>query len=195
MFEGVGRRSAERGGSFLDLGQNSLNGYERNALFRNDGDGRFTDVGWVDGADRIEDGRALSVFDADRDGRLDLLLQNYLQPAVFLANRGPARRWIALHLVGVRSNRDAIGARVRLRTARRWQTREVHAGSGYLSGQSLVQHFGLGDADGADEVRIDWPSGTTTVLHDLPADRVHVVVEGAAAPVVHVAGREVDASR
>src|SRR5919201_1343714 len=123
MFEGVGRRLDQRTGSFLDLGQHSLNGRERNCLFRNDG-----------------------------DGRLDLVLRNYRQPAELLHNQGRARHWIEVKLVGVRSNRDAVGARLRLRTAAGWQTREVHAGSAYLSGLSLVQHFGLGDADGPVEL-------------------------------------------
>jgi hypothetical protein len=177
MFDGVGRRLDETKGSFLDIGQHSLNGRERNCLFRNQGDGTFIDVAWVNGADRVEDGRGLSIVDYDRDGRLDLVLRNYRQPAQLLHNVGPARHWIELGLVGARSNRDAVGARIRLRTADRWQTREVHAGSAYLSGQSLVQHFGLGDARVADEVRILWPAGSETVLHTLAADRRHIVTE------------------
>jgi hypothetical protein len=182
MFEGVGRRLDQRNGSFLDIGQHSLNGRERNCLFRNNGDGTFTDVGWVNDADRVEDGRGLSIFDYDRDGRMDLLLRNYRQPAELLRNVGPIRHWIELRLVGVRSNRDAVGARVRLATAAGWQTREVHAGSAYLSGQSLVQHFGLGDAPVADAVEIAWPSGERSRLARLPADRRYVVVEGEETP-------------
>jgi hypothetical protein len=178
MFEGVGRRLDEVNGSFLNIGQHSLNGRERNCLFRNNGDGTFTDVGWPNGADRVEDGRGLSIFDYDRDGRPDILIRNYRQPAELLHNVGPARHWIEVRLVGVRSNRDAVGARLRLRTPDGWQTREVHAGSGYLSSQSLVQHFGLGDAPAADVLAIDWPSGTHTELVALPADRRWVVVEG-----------------
>src|SRR6266404_1091317 len=97
MFEGVGRRLDQRTGSFLNLGQHSLNGRERNCLFRND-------------ADRVEDGRGLAIFDYDRDGRLDLVLRNYRQPAELLRNQGPARHWIEVKLVGTRSNRDAVGA-------------------------------------------------------------------------------------
>jgi enediyne biosynthesis protein E4 len=178
MFEGVGRRLDGRTGSFLDLGQHSLNGRERKCLFRNDGDGGFTEVGWVNGADRIEDGRGLSIVDYDGDGRLDLVLRNYRQPTALLHNVGPARHWLELRLIGVRSNRDAVGARIRLHTAAGWQTREVHAGSGYLSGQSLVQHFGLGDSPRADTIAVAWPSGEHTVLEDVAADRRAVLVEG-----------------
>jgi enediyne biosynthesis protein E4 len=182
MFEGVGRRLDEREGSFLNIGSHSLNGRERNVLFRNNGDGTFLDVGFVTGADRVEDGRGLSIFDYDGDGRQDLLIRNYRQPAELLHNVGPERHWLELRLVGARSNRDAIGARIRLRTADGWQMREVHAGSGYLSGQSLVQHFGLGDAAVADEVVIEWPSGGRSVLRGLAADRRHQIVEDADRP-------------
>ena len=177
MFEGVGRRLDSRTGSFLNIGQHSLNGRERKCLFRNNGDGTFTDVAWVTGADRVEDGRGLSVFDYDGDGRVDLLIRNYRQPAQLLHNVGPARHWLELKLIGVRSNRDAVGARVRVRTPLGWQMREVAAGSAYLSQRSLVQHFGLGDADHADAVEIAWPSGARTLVRDVPADRRHVLVE------------------
>ncbi len=175
MLEGVGRRSGTE--KFLNLGFHSLNGYERNGLFRNDGDGTFTDVGWVQGADRVEDGRSVAVLDFDRDGRLDLVLRNYRQPADLLRNGGPRRQWVVFDLVGTRSNRDAIGAQIRLRAGDAWQTRVVSAGSGYLSGSSLRQHFGLGDAARIDEVEISWPSGLRTRIRDLPAGRSYRVVE------------------
>ena len=81
MFDGVGRRQDATRGLLVNIGQHSLNGYERNVLFRNDGDGTFTDVAFVNAVDRVEDGRGLSIFDYDRDGQLDLLLRNYRQPA------------------------------------------------------------------------------------------------------------------
>src|SRR6478672_8077319 len=107
MFEGVGRRLDETAGSLVSLGSHSLNGRERKVLFRNNGDGTFTDVAFVNGADRTEDGRGLSVFDYDRDGQPDLLLRNYRQPAQLLRNQGGRNHWIEVALVGVRSNRDA----------------------------------------------------------------------------------------
>jgi enediyne biosynthesis protein E4 len=179
MFDGVGRRR-DRNGLMVDIGQHSLNGYERNVLFRNEGGGRFTDVAWVNGADRVEDGRGLAVFDYDRDGRLDLLLRNYRQPAELLHNQAPARHWIELALIGTRSNRDAVGAVVRVRSAAGTQTRVVSAGSGYLSASSKVQHVGLGDATRADDVTVAWPSGATSALGPLAADRRWTVVEGTA---------------
>ena len=179
MFEGVGRRLDDTQGQFLDLGQHGLNGWERNCLFRNDGDGHFTDVAYVNAADRVEDGRGLSVFDYDRDGQQDLLLRNYRQPAELLRNQGGRNHWLELRLVGTRSNRDAVGARVRVRTGAGRQTRYVGAGSGYLSGHSLVQHFGLGEATRA-ALEVVWPSGLRTTLPALAADRRYTVVEGEA---------------
>jgi len=177
MMEGVGRRLNTSSGFLLDIGSNSLNGREHNVLFRNNGDETFSEVGWVNGADRVEDGRGLAVLDSDRDGRLDIALRNFHQAAGLLRNRHGSGHWVAFELEGTRSNRDAVGARVRVRTGDRWQTRVVTAGSGYLSGSSLRQHFGLGDATRVDEVVIDWPSGERSELRDLDVDRLHPVTE------------------
>ena len=177
MMEGVGRRLNTSSGFLLDIGSHSLNGREHNVLFKNNGDGTFSEVGWINGADRVEDGRGLALLDSDRDGRLDIVLRNFNQPAGLLRNASGSGHWVSFELEGTRSNRDAIGAKLRLRIGDRWQTRVVTAGSGYLSGSSLRQHFGIGDAIRADEVVIDWPSGEQTVLRDLPIDRLHSVTE------------------
>jgi hypothetical protein len=161
----------------LDIGEHSLNGREHKCLFRNNGDGTFTDVAHVNAADRIEDGRGLSLFDFNGDGQVDILMRNYRQPAQLLRNTGGSQHWLAFKLVGTKSNRDAVGARVILTTAAGKQMREVSCGSGYLSNSSLVQHFGLGDATQAQEVEVRWPSGAETLLFDVPADRLVAVTE------------------
>ena len=173
MMEGVGRRLGTKSGFLLNIGSHSLNGREHNVLFRNNGDQSFTEVGWANAADRVEDGRGLAILDADQDGTLDLLLRNFLSPAGLLQNRGDPRHWVSFELEGTRSNRDAVGARVRIRTGARWQTRVVTSGSGYLSSSSLRQHFGIGNATLVDEVLIDWPSGERSELRDLEVDRLH----------------------
>ena len=179
MLEGLGRRLGEKNGYLLDIGTHSLNGRERNVLFRNNGDETFTEVGWVNGADRIEDGRGVAGFDYDEDGRLDVVLRNFRAPAELLRNSGALRHWVGFELVGTRSNRDAVGARIRVRTGDHWQTRVVKVGSGYLSASSRRQHFGLGNSARVDQVEIDWPSGARTVLHDLAADRRYNIIENA----------------
>ena len=165
----------------LDIGENSLNGYERNCLFRNNGDGTFTDVAYVNLADRVEDGRAVSIFDYDADGCPDILIRNYRQPAQVLRNRGGGGHWLEVKLLGARSNRDAVGARVTAVTGPARQLRVVNAGSGYLANSSLVQHFGLGAAQWVDRLEITWPSGLKSELRDVHADWRLVVTEGVAA--------------
>lgn len=192
-MEGVGRRLGSRTGFLLDIGTHSLNGRERNVLFRNDSleSGSaitFTEVAWVNGADRIEDGRGVALLDADQDGSLDLVLRNYRMPAGLLINRPVGGHWIGFDLEGSRSNRDAIGARIRVRTGGHWQSSEVAGGGGYLSGSSLRQHFGVGDRTRVDEVLIDWPSGGRTRLLDLDVDRLHAIVEAADATTAANAG-------
>ena len=179
-MEGVGRRlGSGRNGFLLNIGSHSLNGRERNVLFRNNADETFSEVAWVNAADRIEDGRGLAVFDYDDNGSLDLLLRNYRMQTVLLANRGDSHHWVRFELIGTSSNRDAVGAKLRLRSGGHWQTRVVATGSGYLSGSSRRLHFGLGDAGHIDELVIEWPSGERTVLTDLAVDRMHTIREGA----------------
>jgi hypothetical protein len=88
-----------------------------------------------------------------------------------LHNRSEPHNWLQVKLVGTRSNRDAIGARITLTAGGITQTREVYAGSGYLSSSSLVQHFGLGNADHVDTVHVRWPSGAETDLKELTVNR------------------------
>ena len=178
-MEGVGRRLGSGGsGLLLNIGSHSLNGRERNVLFRNNADETFSDVGWVNAADRVEDGRGLAVFDYDENGSLDLVLRNYRMQTVLLANRGDSRHWVRFELIGTSSNRDAVGAKLRLRSGEHRQTRVVTTGSGYLSGSSRRLHFGLGDAKRIDELVIEWPSGERTVLADLAVDRMYTIREG-----------------
>jgi hypothetical protein len=177
MFDGVGRRRDESEGALFNLGSNSLNGNERDCLYRNNGDGTFTDVAYVDNADRVEDGRGVAIFDYDQDGRPDIALRNYKQPAQLLHNVGTQNHWLELKLIGTRSNRDAVGAHVFLTADGLLQMREVHAGSGFQSGSSLVQHFGLGAATAAEQIRIRWPSGAESVLTDVPANQLLTVRE------------------
>src|SRR5262245_42443137 len=107
MFDGVGRRRDQETGQLVNIGEFSLNGYERDLLFRNNGDGSFSDVAYVNRTDRIEDGRGVSILDYDGDGRLDVLIRNYKQPAQLLRGVNGHRHWLRVKLVGTQSNRDA----------------------------------------------------------------------------------------
>lgn len=178
MFDGVGRRRDQSTGQLVSIGEHSLNGNERKCLFRNNGDGTFTDVAYVNQADRNEDGRGVSIVDYDGDGQLDIILRNYRQPAQILHNTGSVGHWLELKLIGTRSNRDAVGARVTLTANGQRQIREVHAGSAYLSASSLVQHFGLGPQTHVDSIHVRWPSGMETTVSDLAADQRLMLREG-----------------
>jgi hypothetical protein len=189
FVQNVGRREIDKGGeigAFVDVGVQSLNGYERNKLYRNvgaraDGVPVFADFGYLAGADRIEDGRSVVAFDLERDGDLDIVLQSFERPAVLLVNGGEeAGHWLQVRLTGTRSNRDAIGARITATVGGRRQAREVASSAGYLAGVSLVVHFGLGETAAVDLLEVDWPSGARTVLHGVRADRRLELVEGAA---------------
>lgn len=183
VIENVGRRSKQNWaeeGMPPDVGENSLNGNEKNALFWNQGDGRFVDVGYVTGSNRIEDGRGVAVADFDNDGRLDLLVQNLEKPAVLLMGRGDAGSWLELDLEGTVSNRDAIGAVVTARVGDEIQVRQVRVGSGFLASSSSTVHFGLRDATRVDSLEIRWPSGRTTNLTGVAAfQRLRVREPGA----------------
>jgi enediyne biosynthesis protein E4 len=150
-------------------------------LFRNTGMGRFEDVSRISGpafaVERV--GRTLVAGDIDNDGDLDLLVTNTGQAAEVLRNDGGNRgHALLVRLVGQSSNRDGIGARLRLMTGQTTQVREVKAGSSYLGQNDLRQHFGMGAADVAGRLEVRWPSGRTDVAERVPADSIVTVVEG-----------------
>lgn len=159
---------------------------QQNQLFRNDGNGRFTDVRDLSGPGMLikQVSRGAAWGDYDSDGDQDFAVANNNQPAALLRNDGGNQgHWIGLKLVGAagtgpgkkRDNRDAIGARVEVRAGGRRQVDEVRSGSSYLSQSDLQLHFGLGGATQVDQVEIRWPSGDIQRLANLPADQVVLV--------------------
>lgn len=173
IIENVGRRSRtwSEEGSPTDVGSNSLNGYERNVLFWNRGDQGFVDVAYLTHANRIEDGRGAAVADFDRDGRLDILIQNLDRPAALLMGRGESGNWLQLELEGTRSNRDAIGAIVEIQAGGRKQLRQVGATSGFLASSERLVHFGLGRETRVDSIEVRWPSGQRERRTDVSANQ------------------------
>ncbi|HEX8634193.1 MAG TPA: CRTAC1 family protein [Pyrinomonadaceae bacterium] len=142
------------------VGDNSWNGYEHNCLFANVGGGQFMDVARPTGSDCVKDSRGVAVADFNGDGRLDMVINNNNEtPMLYLNNLRRSGNAVELKLVGTRSNRDAIGARVRLTAGGKTMMRQVEAGSGYASESMLPVHFGLGGADKIEAVEINWPSG------------------------------------
>lgn len=153
---------------------------ERAILYRNAGNGRFDDISEKSGPGIVErrSSRGLAVGDIDNDGSIELLINNQNETPSLLRNtRKPPGNWIILDLRGRRSNRSAIGAKVRLTADGHTQVDEVRSGSGYLSQNDLRLHFGLGRSRRVDRVHIDWPSGTRQVLENLPVNSIARIVE------------------
>ena len=150
-----------------------------NALFMNRGDGTFRDVSKITQSDHTGCGRGLAVADYDGDGFLDLLVANMDQRPVLLRNSGNGGRWLQVQLVGTRSNRDGIGARLVLEAGERNQIREIQSGTTFLGQHSLVAHFGLADSTSVDHLLIKWPSGVSQRLTNLPVNQKITVTEPA----------------
>jgi hypothetical protein len=131
-------------------------------LFLNDGHGAFRDVAAEAGSDFAAPkvARGIAYGDFDRDGDVDLLITTNHGPAFLYRNDvANKNRSLRLRLAGTKSNRDAIGAFVRLSTPEGTQSRMVKTGSSYLSQSELTLTFGIGRRDKADRVVIEWPSG------------------------------------
>ena len=126
--------------------------------------------------------RGAAFGDYDNDGDTDIFVVNLNQKAVLLRNDGGNRNnWLKIETVGVKSNRDGIGARIEVVTRSHTQIREVQAGSSYLSGHDLRLIFGLGAEAEAKEVTITWPSGLEQTLADVEANQFLIITEGAGA--------------
>jgi hypothetical protein len=149
---------------------------------RGAGDG-FYDVSSVSGAyfGRAYVGRGAAFGDYDNDGDVDVFVVNHGGPGILLRNDGGNRnRWLAVRLAGHRSNRSAIGAKLRLVAGSTVQVREVGAQGSYLSQNSLVEHFGLGTRNAADTLEIRWPSGVRQVVVRPASNQMLQVSESAA---------------
>jgi hypothetical protein len=160
-----------------NIGDMTWSGYQKKKLFLNLGTQAFKEVSAEAGVDNDLDGRGIGVGDFDNDGLLDLCQTNADQPALLYRGCSPAGNWVALSLQGTKSNRDAIGARVKIQAGGVTQIREVNCGNGYSSQSSKRLHFGLGKAQKIDACEIRWPSGTVQRVQ-LAVNKVTRVVEG-----------------
>jgi len=154
-------------------------------LARNTGKG-FVDVSKASGAVFAERwvARGMAVGDLDNDGRLDAVVSTNGGPAHILHNETPTQNhWLTLNLVGHVSNRDAIGAEVKVTTSLATQLVIVSTAGSYLSSNDKRAHFGLGPDKFATKIQIRWPSGILQTLANIPADQVLRVDEPLIRPV------------
>jgi hypothetical protein len=150
-------------------------------LFLNRGDDTFRDVASAAGAGFAAPkvGRGLAFGDFDRDGDLDILMTTNGGPALLYRNdQSAGNRSIRFRLVGTKSNRDAIGATVRIFHGGSHQSRMVKSGSSYLSQSELPVTFGVGKRDRIDRVVIAWPSGRVQEHANLATARAYEIIEG-----------------
>jgi hypothetical protein len=135
---------------------------------------------------RRHTGRALARLDFDRDGQMDFVVTDLLEPSALLLNESPtSNHWVSLRLVGTVSERDAIGAKVELAAGQQVWTGWVTAGDGYLCKNESVVHFGIGRQADIRQITVTWPSGRRQVYLDVPADRFSLLVEGEPAAFVY----------
>jgi enediyne biosynthesis protein E4 len=148
-------------------------------LFRNLGNGKFSEVTQSAGAafatPRVARGAAYG--DINNDGALDLLVATNAGPAVLFRNTGATNHSLRIKLVGTTSNRDGIGATVRLAAGSDTQSKMLRSGSSYLSSSELILTFGLGAHTQADTIEIHWPSGQVDQLKSVAADQIITVKE------------------
>ncbi|HYL05636.1 MAG TPA: ASPIC/UnbV domain-containing protein, partial [Thermoanaerobaculia bacterium] len=146
----------------------------------NNGDGTFREIGRGAGTDLLTNSRGVAAADFWNRGALDLAIAaNGGRHALLRNEVGVRRHWLQVELTGVRSNRDAVGARVEVVAGGVRQLREVAAGDGYASQSTLRLHFGLGEAAAADEVTVRWPaSGLVERFADVAGDRIVALTEG-----------------
>jgi len=169
--------------------------YWPNQLMMNSGDGTFRDRAAAFGVEPPRGGiyleervagrqaarssRSAVVADFDGDGRLEIVTNNFNDRTYYFANRFPRRNYVALRLTGTQSNRDAIGAVVRLWVGKTVMVRQVNPAGGYLSHSSRVVHFGLGDRGQVDRIEIRWPRGIVQTLDNPDINRLLQIREPA----------------
>ena len=152
-----------------------------NTLFHNDGQGKFVDVtrSSGEGLQTPSVGRGVAFADFDNDGFMDLVVANNNDPPLLLHNGGGnGNHFVSFKLLGTKSNRDAMGARLKLTAGGITQIREVAGGGSYLSQSDLRAQFGLGSATRVDRLEISWPSGLQQTFRDFPADQFYSIQEG-----------------
>ena len=154
---------------------------EPKILYRNKGDGTFTDISAEAGSGitTATSARGLAMGDLWNTGQLSAVISNMNAHPNLLVNQVKSRNhWIAFRMIGTKSNRDGIGARVTLNAGGRERVDEVRSGSSYSSSSDMRVHFGLAQTEKIDFVDVRWPSGLQERFTGLPVDSIHELKEG-----------------
>ena len=157
---------------------------EPDALLRNRGDGTFVDIAARIGMEQLEKGHGVTLADYDGDGDQDIYVPiggffpGERRHNRLLRNDTEGHNWVTLSLVGSLSNRDGIGARVRVRAGARNYHHVVSGGGGFGVNDSRQLEIGLGEADSIEEAEVRWPSGRVEVFTGLSVNNRHMLVEG-----------------
>ena len=169
------------GSTFQELKQPEVLIPQVDALFSNNGDSTFSDVSEISGITALPTrvGRGAAFGDYDNDGDVDIFIVNNHAAPILLRNEGGNRNnYMHVELIGTDQNRNAIGAKIQLKTADRTQIREVYAGESYMSSNSFVVEFGVGNATQIETLQVTWLNGDTQARHNIPTNqRIRVTQE------------------
>jgi len=161
---------------------------DRHMAFCNDRNLGFTNEASAWGLDHLGVGFGAAWGDLDGDGDLDLVVNNYDEPAAVYRNQSSGAHCVKLRLNGTKSDRWGIGSVISLETKTGTQVRQLKLASGYMSADEPIVHFGLGDETEIARLTIRWPSGHVQVFDELPADQLYMIAEPNGKPP----GRNVD---
>ncbi len=181
MFMNILTHYQGKDGAFIKGKRPHLAGLQRNRLFRNTGENNFIEVGYLEGIDSIADGYVLAKADINNDNYVDLVLRNgdpgtsdvHYSPIEVYLNNNRENNTVKLTFSGTNSNRDAVGVTARAKIGKKWHVRHLHGNNGTTQSEKFLS-FGLGQNKNIDQLEVQWPSGTKTVLKNVSTGHHHI---------------------